>query len=277
MIRYNVSFSLKHHVDEQNALDGVTAFLTDLRSRGLIRNFTLLRVADATWPLRASIAFDNERQFGLPFEEVQRIGIHVGAHGTMIEGVEGFSVETIKDAAIIELQTPRLTLRQWRSEDREPFAALNADADVMEFFPSVLSRPQSDALADRIEGNIAERGWGLWAVEVPGVAPFIGFVGLAVPEGMPFSPAVEVGWRLSKQCWGAGYATEGAKEALRFAFQALNLRDVVSLTVPGNVRSRRVMEKLGIANDPADDFDHPRIPEGHPFRRHVLYRIKSTS
>jgi RimJ/RimL family protein N-acetyltransferase len=173
-----------------------------------------------------------------------------------------------------ELRTERLLLRSWRPDDREPFAALNADPAVMEHFPSVLSRAESDALVDRIEARFDEHGWGLWAVEVPGVAPFIGFVGLA-PQGaeLPFGPAVEVGWRLARSAWGMGYATEGGRAALRCGADGFGIGDFVSMTAKANLRSQGVMRRLGMTYDPRDDFDHPRIPAGHPLRRHVLYRI----
>ena len=172
-----------------------------------------------------------------------------------------------------ELRTARLLLRRWRDEDRAPFAALNADPLVTEFLPGPLSRARSDALADRIAAHFAAHGFGLWAIEVPGQVPFAGFVGLAVPAfEAAFTPCVEVGWRLASACWGRGYATEGARAALAFGFARLGLAEIVSFTVPANVRSRRVMERLGMTHDPADDFDHPALPEGHPLRRHVLYR-----
>jgi RimJ/RimL family protein N-acetyltransferase len=165
-------------------------------------------------------------------------------------------------------------LRRWLPADREPFAALTADPRVMEFFPALLSREESDSRADRIEDHFDRHGFGLWAVEVPGVAAFVGFVGLSVPPfEAPFTPCVEVGWRLAAEHWGRGYATEGARAALAFGFEALGLRAVLSYTVPGNVRSRRVMERIGMAHDTAGDFEHPLLPEGHPLRRHVLYRI----
>ncbi|WP_019144277.1 GNAT family N-acetyltransferase [Aeromicrobium massiliense] len=171
------------------------------------------------------------------------------------------------------LTTARLRLRPWRAEDREPFAVLNADPVVMEHFPSTLDREQSDALADRIATGLDERGWGLWALEVPGVTPFAGFVGLAVPRfDAAFTPAVEVGWRLARPWWGRGYAPEAAREAVRFGLDELGLEEVVSFTAVGNARSRRVMEKVGLTHDPADDFDHPDLPDGHRLRRHVLYR-----
>ena len=172
-----------------------------------------------------------------------------------------------------EIRTDRLLLRPWTDADREPFAALNADPRVMEFFPSMLSRNQSDELVDRIRGQFAERGFGLSAVEVPGVARFIGYVGLAVPHlPPPFDPRVEVGWRLAYDHWGRGYATEAARAALELGFR-LGLDEIVALTVPANRRSRRVMEKLGMRRSVSDDFDHPKLAEGHRLRRHVLYRL----
>lgn len=177
----------------------------------------------------------------------------------------------------MELRTERLVLRHWRPEDREPFAALNADPVVMEHFPAPLARAESDALVDRIEAAFEEHGWGLWAAEVPGVADCIGFIGLAIPGfEAPFTPCVEVGWRLAKEHWGRGYAPEGAREALRFAFDEIRLDEVLSFTYVGNDKSRRVMEKIGLRHDPADDFDHPRVPDGHRIKRHVLYRITAS-
>jgi RimJ/RimL family protein N-acetyltransferase len=177
--------------------------------------------------------------------------------------------------ALLEVRTARLWLRPWRDEDVEPFAAMNADARVMEHFPARLSREETEALVGRLRAHFEQHGWGLWAVEAPGVAPFVGFVGLTtVPFSAPFTPAVEVGWRLAFEHWGRGYATEGARAALDVAFGRLGLEEVVSFTVPANLRSRRVMEKLGLHRSPAEDFDHPRLPEGHPLRRHVLYRLR---
>jgi RimJ/RimL family protein N-acetyltransferase len=163
----------------------------------------------------------------------------------------------------------RVLLRQWRDDDREPFAALNADPEVMRYFPSTMSREQSDAFVDWASGLIEEHGWGLWAVEVVGGAPFVGLVGLNKPTFMP--DTVEVGWRLAREHWGRGYATEAAREALRFGFDEIGLDEIVALTVPANTPSRRVMERLGMTRDPADDFDHPNVPDG-PLKRHVLYR-----
>jgi RimJ/RimL family protein N-acetyltransferase len=173
------------------------------------------------------------------------------------------------------LRTERLILRAWHDDDLAPFAALNADPAVMEYFPSVLSRAESDAFAARIRSEMAERGFGLWAVEAPGVAPFIGFTGLAVPRFTAhFTPCVEIGWRIARGFWGRGYAPEAAGKALAHAFGALSLAEVVSFTPVANARSRRVMEKLGMTHDPADDFEHPSLARGHPLRRHVLYRIR---
>jgi len=172
-----------------------------------------------------------------------------------------------------ELRTERLLLRRWRREDREPFAALNADPYVMQHFLSVLSPAESDALVDRIEAGFEEYGYGLWAVEVSGVAPFIGFIGLAAHgDEFPFGPAVEVGWRLARRYWDMGYATEGARAALRCGAEVFGVNDFVSFTSKTNLRSQRVMRRLGMTRHERDDFDHPRIPVGHPLRPHVLYR-----
>ena len=174
-----------------------------------------------------------------------------------------------------EIRTERLYLRRWRLSDRGPFAALNADARVMEYLPSVLSPEESDVLAARIDSSFDQHDFGLWVVEIEGVVPFAGFVGLSIPRfEAPFTPCVEIGWRLAHAYWNQGYASEGARAALRFGFETLRLAEIVAFTVPSNLRSRRVMEKIGMTRDPADDFDHPAIPAGHPLRRHVLYRIK---
>ncbi len=151
---------------------------------------------------------------------------------------------------------------------------MNADPRVMEHFPSPLTREQSDLSASRICELMAQHGYGLWAAELPGIASFIGFIGLQMPGfDAPFMPRVEIGWRIAHAHWGQGYATEGARAALDAAFTQLDLDEVVSMTVVANLRSRRVMEKLGMTHDPSDDFDHPKIAEGHPLRRHVLYRV----
>lgn len=172
------------------------------------------------------------------------------------------------------LETERLRLRPWRDADRAPFAALNADPEVMEFFPHVLSRAESDAFADRAARELEERGFGLWAVELPGELPFVGFVGLAIPRfEAPFMPCVEVGWRLAREAWGRGIAPEAGRAALAFGFEQQGLDEIVSFTSEINRRSRRVMEKLGMGHDPAEDFDHPSVAMGHRLRRHVLYRL----
>jgi len=172
------------------------------------------------------------------------------------------------------LQTERLLVRQWRPEDREPFARMNADPRVMKFFPACLSRLESDALADRIEREIEQRGWGGYAAELRPERVFIGFIGLSVPTFQAhFTPCVEIGWRLAAEHWNRGLASEGARAVLRHAFEALGMESLVSFTTEKNLASRRVMEKIGMTHDAADDFDHPMLEEGHPLRRHVLYRI----
>jgi RimJ/RimL family protein N-acetyltransferase len=165
------------------------------------------------------------------------------------------------------IRTERLVLRQWREADRDPFAALNADPVVMEHFPSTMTREASDAFVDFNIRTIDERGWGLWAVEADGA--FIGFVGLNEPN---FMPGVEIGWRLARHAWGHGYATEAARAALAYARDELELAEVISFTSTTNIRSQRVMERLGMTHDPADDFDHPRVDDPR-IRRHVLYRL----
>ena len=173
-----------------------------------------------------------------------------------------------------EVRTERLLLRRWRDADREPFAAMNADPAVVEHLQGPMSREGSDDFSDRIERHWDEHGWGLWAVEVPEVAPFIGYVGLwpadYVEPGM-----VEVGWRLAREHWGHGYATEAARAALEYGFTDVGLAEIVSFTVPQNERSWRVMERIGLVRDPGGDFDHPRVdPVVHPeLVRHVFYRL----
>jgi ribosomal-protein-alanine N-acetyltransferase len=172
-------------------------------------------------------------------------------------------------------ETARLLLRRWGDDDREPFAALNADPEVMRHFPAPLSRDESDALVDRIEQHFERHGFGLWALERRDSGDFLGFTGLAVPPfGAHFTPAVEVGWRLARSAWGAGYATEAAREALAVGFGSAGLDEIVSFTVPANRRSRAVMERIGMTHDERDDFDHPALRHGSPLRRHVLYRIR---
>ena len=175
------------------------------------------------------------------------------------------------------LRTERLVLRRFADGDLAAFAALNADPEVCEFLPSTHTRAESDAVVERIEAHHDLHGFGLWCVEVPDEARCVGFVGLAVAEfPAHFTPAAEVGWRLARGVWGRGYATEGATAALDAAFGPIGLDEVVSFTVPANLRSRAVMERLGLVHDPAEDFDHPKLPAGHPLRRHVLYRTDPT-
>lgn len=173
------------------------------------------------------------------------------------------------------LQTERLILRPWKKEDFEPFAELNADPRVMEYFPGLISREESDRFATSIVAHFQKYGWGLWAVSlVNGAADFIGFIGLRYDDfNASFTPAVEIGWRLAYPFWHQGYATEGAKEALKHGFETVGLNEIVSFTAVQNIRSRAVMERIGMNHTESDDFDNPKIPEGHPLRRHVLYRL----
>ncbi len=174
-----------------------------------------------------------------------------------------------------EIRTARLRIRSWRDGDFEAYAAMNADPRVMEFFPGVLSREESRERFARGSARLAELGYGLWPVEVIGGSPLIGICGLAAPDFTAhFTPAVEIGWRLAAEHWGQGYATEAARAVLAFGFEKLGLPEIVSFTTAANVRSRRVMEKLGMQRAPGDDFMHPLIAEGHPLRPHVLYRLR---
>jgi RimJ/RimL family protein N-acetyltransferase len=173
------------------------------------------------------------------------------------------------------LETERLLLRRWRSEDLEPFFRMNSDAAVMRYFPGCLSREESNGLVRRIENHFELHGYGLYAADLRESGEFAGYVGLWTPTfHAPFVPCVEIGWRLDSRFWNRGLATEGARVVLRYGFENVGLEEIVSFTVPANLPSRRVMEKLGMTHDPAEDFDHPRIPEGHPLRRHVLYRMR---
>lgn len=171
------------------------------------------------------------------------------------------------------LTTPRLLLRPWRESDVAPFAALNADAEVMRYFPAPLSEADSRLLYQRIRARFDELGFGFWAVEVPGELDFAGFVGLSQPAfEARFTPCVEIGWRLARAAWGRGFATEGARAALHFGFEELGLPEIVSFTTIDNAPSRRVMERLGMRQD--GEFEHPGLPVGHPLRAHVLYRLR---
>jgi RimJ/RimL family protein N-acetyltransferase len=176
----------------------------------------------------------------------------------------------------LQIETTRLILRHWRDSDREPFAQMNADPRVMEFMPAPLTRKESNALADRIEAHFAKNNFGLYAAELRESQEFIGYIGLAIPTFQAkFTPCVEIGWRIAAEHWGQGLATEGAKAIASHAFRELQIAELVSFTVPANKKSRRVMEKLGMTHNPADDFDHPNLPAGHPLRRHLLYRLRS--
>jgi RimJ/RimL family protein N-acetyltransferase len=183
---------------------------------------------------------------------------------------------TAADPAVTELTTPRLRLRGWQEADREPFAALNADPEVMRFFPGTRDRAESDAAIDRYRAGFAERGYGLWAVEVRATGDFAGFVGLnPAPATVPAAPAMEIGWRLARAHWGQGYAPEAACAVLDHAFGPLGLTELVSFTVATNAPSRRVMEKLGMTHDPAEDWDTPDVP-GWADLPHVIYRLRAT-
>lgn len=174
------------------------------------------------------------------------------------------------------IQTSRLLLRRWTAEDNQPFAEMNADPRVMEHFPGLLSVDESNAMVERIQSQFDDHGFGLWAVEIPGVTSFAGFIGLMIPRfEARFTPCIEIGWRLHADVWGNGYAPEGAVATLDFAFDRLNADEVISMTAVGNMKSRRVMEKIGMSYDSADDFDHPLVPADHHLCRHVLYRLNA--
>lgn len=174
-------------------------------------------------------------------------------------------------------RTERLVLRPWRESDLLPFFEINADPKVMEFYASTLTRPESDALAQKIQSEYASRGYGFWAVEIPHIAPFIGYIGLNYWNlEMSFAPCIDVGWRLASAHWGNGYATEGAKEALRYGFETLRLEEIVAMATIGNTRSHRVMERLGMRHDSRENFHHPKLPMDHPLSLRVLYRLTNT-
>lgn len=177
---------------------------------------------------------------------------------------------------MVILTTERLHLRQWQESDRLPFAEMNADPRVTEFIGKSLTREESDRRFDRIEASFEQHGFGLYAAELRADRSFLGFIGLSVPNfEAAFTPCVEIGWRLIADAWGRGYATEGARAVAAHAFGPLKLESIVSFTAVQNTRSRHVMEKLGMTFDPSDSFDHPNLPEGHPLRPHVLYRLRA--
>lgn len=187
----------------------------------------------------------------------------------------GLCRRSLSMSEIIQPRTERLQLRQWKADDRPAFAEMSADPEVMEYFPKTLSRAESDAVADRCEALIEERGWGFWVVQLLETAEFIGFAGLHIPrDDLPFAPCVEIGWRLARRYWGKGYATEGAAVALKVGFELLHLEEIVSFAVVKNYRSRAVMERLNMINT-SQTFEHPDVPEISPFREHCLYKISS--
>ena len=176
------------------------------------------------------------------------------------------------------IKTKRLILHPWQEADLEPFAALNEDPRVMEYFPSTLSLQESEQMMKRMQAKIEEKGWGWWAASLAADGKFIGFIGMNdVPQATfpaHFTPAVEVGWRLAHPFWGKGYATEGAQACLKYGFATLGLEEIVSFTAVQNMRSRAVMERIGMHHDSKDDFDHPKLPKEHKLSRHVLYRLR---
>ena len=173
-----------------------------------------------------------------------------------------------------QIETERLVMRSWRDADREPWAAMNADPHVREYFLGTLSREESDASLDGLNAHITRHGFGFWALEERVSGEFLGFTGLYhTPFKTPFTPCVEVGWRLARHCWGKGYASEAARASLDHGFHTLGLSSIVSFAVATNMRSRRVMERIGMTHDPGGDFDHPNFPADHPLRRHAFYRI----
>jgi RimJ/RimL family protein N-acetyltransferase len=178
----------------------------------------------------------------------------------------------IRDQRFDTLETARLLLRRWRESDRAPFAELNGDPQTLVHFPATLSRVESDALVDRIEANFADRGWGLWALEVKDTGQFIGFTGLSplTPGGIP-AEGVEIGWRLPRTAWHHGYATEAAIAARDVAFGGIGLPELWSFTAELNTPSQAVMRRIGMTESAR--FSHPRVPEGSPLRPHVLYHL----
>lgn len=181
-------------------------------------------------------------------------------------------------AALVEISTQRLRLRQWHREDLQPLSEMCSDPEVRRYFPGVLNAAESEAMMGRIQDHFERHGFGLWALEMPAIAPFIGYAGLLrVNFEAHFAPAVEVGWGLARSFWGRGFATEAGQAALQYGFAELRLDEVVAFTAVANARSRKVMERLGMLRDEAGDFDHPRIADSHPLRRHVLYRLTRSS
>jgi RimJ/RimL family protein N-acetyltransferase len=175
---------------------------------------------------------------------------------------------------ILELNSARLLMRQWRDDDLKVFAAMCADPQVMRYFPAPLSRLESAKLIGRIRGHFAEYGFGLWALERQDTGEFIGFTGLnLVGFDAHFTPAVEIGWRLAREHWGLGFASEAAWTVLGCGFEQLELDEIVSFTAVSNLSSQKVMQAIGMHHRPSDDFPHPKLKDGHPLKPHVLYRI----
>ncbi|MGF1538393.1 MAG: GNAT family N-acetyltransferase [Elainellaceae cyanobacterium] len=192
------------------------------------------------------------------------------------QAIDTQAIDT-QTAAQQPLTTPRLLLRRWQQSDLVPFARLNADPEVMRYFPYRLGRPASDAFVEHIEACFEQQGFGLWAVELREGGDFIGFVGLKQPNfDAHFMPSVEVGWRLARPYWGHGYATEGAQRALTYGFDTAGVDEIVSFTAVVNQRSKAVMARLGMTYCATDDFDHPALPKGHELQRHVLYRMSKS-
>lgn len=178
-----------------------------------------------------------------------------------------------KKIKMVSLNTNRLLLRLWKEQDLSPFAKMNANPQVMEFFPKIMTYEESIAAFCQIIAHFTKYGWGLWAVELKTEKKFIGFIGLShVVFQAHFTPAVEIGWRLQPKYWGKGYATEGAFQALQFGFNTLGLKEIVSFTSNQNIRSQKIMEKIGMSRNSKDDFHHPKLPSNHWLKKHVLYR-----
>jgi 3-dehydroquinate dehydratase / shikimate dehydrogenase len=182
-------------------------------------------------------------------------------------------VAQLSSDAVVE--TNRLILRHWRETDFEPFAKLNADPRVMEYFPAPFRRDETKAMLKVLKEKFQKFGYSFWATELKATQEFIGFVGLNIPGyDLPFSPCVEIGWRLSFAHWGKGYAPEAATACLEHGGRTLGLKEIVAFTAESNVRSRRVMEKIGMRYDAHGDFSHPKLSSDHPLSRHVLYRFR---
>lgn len=170
------------------------------------------------------------------------------------------------------IATDRLVLRNWRASDAEPWAALNADPAVMEHFPAVLTADESNALMDRCRAAIDEQGWGLWAVERRADGAFLGFTGLSrLRDNNPLAPGVEIGWRFARHAWGGGFASEAARAALEYGFERIQLPEIVAFTATANLKSRAVMDRIGMMRREDLDFDHPALPKGHRLERHVVW------